>query len=68
MTYTYLLQLIVPLKNAGPTILLAFIAHQTPIFTGWSRTSWVRCGVCELRIDYFAYLCSTASETTLHQK
>jgi hypothetical protein len=36
------------LKNTGPTILLALTAHQTPTFTGWSRTSWVRCGFCEL--------------------
>jgi hypothetical protein len=36
-------------KNAGPTVLLALKAHQTPNFTGWSGTSWVRCGFCELQ-------------------
>jgi hypothetical protein len=35
---TYLSQLIISLKNTGPTILLALTAHQTPTFTGWSRT------------------------------
>jgi hypothetical protein len=40
----YLSQLIVSLKNTGATILLALTAHQTPTFTGWSGTFWVRCG------------------------
>jgi hypothetical protein len=40
--------IIVSLKNAGTTI-LALTAHKTPTFTGWSKTSWVRCGVCELQ-------------------
>jgi hypothetical protein len=39
MTYTYLSQLIVSLKNTGPTILLALTAHHTPTVTGWSRAS-----------------------------
>jgi hypothetical protein len=37
MAYISVLQLIVLLKNTGPTI-LALTAHQTPTFTGWSRT------------------------------
>jgi hypothetical protein len=49
MTCTYLSQLIVSLKNTGPTIVLSLKAHQTPTFTGWSGASWVRCGFCELQ-------------------
>jgi hypothetical protein len=52
-TCTYLSQLIVSLKNTGPTILLALTAHQTPNFTGWGRASWVRCGFCELQKRLF---------------
>jgi hypothetical protein len=33
MTCTYSLELIVSLKIAGPTILLALTAHQTPTFS-----------------------------------
>jgi hypothetical protein len=40
---------VVSLKDTGPTILLAFTAHQTLPFTGWNRTSWNRCGFCELQ-------------------
>jgi hypothetical protein len=36
-------------NDMGTTILLALTAHQTPTFTGWSGTSWVRCGFCELQ-------------------
>jgi hypothetical protein len=49
ITCTYLSQLIVSLKNTGPTILLALEAHQTPTFTGLSGTSRVRSGFCELQ-------------------
>jgi hypothetical protein len=31
----YFSQLIVSLKNAGTTIILALPAHQTPTVTGW---------------------------------
>jgi hypothetical protein len=37
------------IKKQMSNILLALTVHQTPTFTGWSRTSWVRCGFCELR-------------------
>jgi hypothetical protein len=43
MICTYLSQLIVSLKITDATI-LALTAHQTPTFTGWSGTCWVRCG------------------------
>jgi hypothetical protein len=49
MLCRYLSQLIVSLKNTGSTIILALTARHTPIFTGWNRTSWVRCGFCELQ-------------------
>jgi hypothetical protein len=68
-TRRYLLQLITSLKNTGITILLAFTAHQTPTFTGGSRTSWVLdVDSVNSSCDYFAYLCIPSSETTLHQK
>jgi hypothetical protein len=35
--------------NTGPTILLALTERQIPTFTGWSGTSWVRRGFCELQ-------------------
>jgi hypothetical protein len=64
----YLLQLILWLTTTGPTILLALTAHQTPNLLDGA-------GLCELDVDsvnssinYFAYLCIPASETTLHQK
>jgi hypothetical protein len=47
MIRTYLT--IVSLKrNTDPTI-LALTAHQTPAFTGWNRTLWVKCGFSELQ-------------------
>jgi hypothetical protein len=36
-------------KNTGTAILLAFTAHKTPTFIGWSGASRVRCGFCELQ-------------------
>jgi hypothetical protein len=35
---------------------LHITTHHTPTFTGWSGTSWVRYGFCELTSDYFAYI------------
>jgi hypothetical protein len=46
--YTYMFFAIVSL-NTGTTILLALTAHQTPPFTGWSWTLWVKYGFCELQ-------------------
>jgi hypothetical protein len=70
MDCTYLSQLIVPLKrNTGPTMLLAFTAHKTPTFTGWSAgLHGLDVDSVNSSIDYFAYLYIPASETTLHQK
>jgi hypothetical protein len=68
MTCTYLLQLIVSLKNTGPSIILALTAHQMPTFTGWSCfMGWLDDSM-NSSSDYFTYLCIPASETTLCQK
>jgi hypothetical protein len=60
--------IIVSLKNTGPTVLLALTAHQTPTFTGWSRTSGLDVDSVNSSSDYFAYLYSPTSERMLHQK
>jgi hypothetical protein len=39
----------------GPVILFAPKTQETPTFTGWSRTSWVRCGFCECE-EWLFYL------------
>jgi hypothetical protein len=44
MTCTYLSQLIVLLKNTGPTIHLALTAHQTPTLLDGA-------GLCGLNVD-----------------
>jgi hypothetical protein len=65
MTCIYLSQLIVSLKNTGPTILLA---HQTSISLAGAGLHGLDVDSVNSSSDYFAYLCSPASETTFHQK
>jgi hypothetical protein len=66
MTCTWLLKLIVSIKNTGATILaLKHIRHQLSLD---GAGLGLNVDSVKYSSDYFAYLCIPASETTLHQK
>jgi hypothetical protein len=68
MTCAYLWQLIVLLKNMGPTIHLALTAHQTPTSLDGAGLRGLNVDCMKSSSNYFAYLCIPASETMHHPK
>jgi hypothetical protein len=68
MTCTYLLRLIVSLKNTGTAILLALAAHQTTLLLDGAGFHGLDVDCVNFSTDYFAHLCIPANETTLHHK
>jgi hypothetical protein len=68
MTYTYLIQLIVLLKNTGPAFLLALKHTTYQLLLDGAGIYWLGVDSVNSRRDYFVYLCIPASETMCHQK
>jgi hypothetical protein len=68
MTCTYLSQLIVSLKNPGPTILHVLKAHQTQLSLDGLGLRGLDVDSVNYSRNYFEYLYIPASETMPHQK
>jgi hypothetical protein len=68
MTCTYLLNLIVLLKDTGPTILLALSVHQTPLLLDGAGFHVLNMDCVNFSTNYLAYLFTPASETMHYQK
>jgi hypothetical protein len=68
MAYTCLSQLIVLLRNTGPTILLALKHTRHQLSLDGAGLHGLDVDSVNSSSDYFAYLYIPASETMLHQR